>query len=200
MAFHRYSFKSTIEDVVEGTMAGRGEQPYHTARKMKEVIAYVALDCEAEVASEGGASGTLQDEPLDLPNGEHITVGNSRFIVPEALFMPALLGSSSAGLHELVAAAVDACDPELHDGMYSNITLCGGTTMLPGLSDRLKKELVVLRPACAEVAAVVSPPGRRNAGWAAGAALALTTRFTGMWVTRKEYAEFGAKIVDRKCI
>ena len=189
-----YSFASTIEDAAEGTMATRGEQPYHTARKMKEVVAYVALDFEAEVAS----AGTPQNVPLDLPNGESILVGNARFWAPEALFLPALLGSGSAGLHELVVSAVDACDPELAEGMYDNIMLTGGTTNLPGILERLEKELAALRPDVPRIS-VISPPDRRHAVWAGGAALAGTSRFMHMWVNRKEYAEGGAKIINRKC-
>lgn len=191
-----YSFTSTEEDKADaGEMACRGEQPYHVARKIKEVSAYVALDFEAEVAAQGRAS-TAEDE-YDLPNGEKLLLGNARFWAPEALFLPALMGSQSPGLPELVVAAVEACDSELRDGMYASCLLTGGSTLLPGLVDRLEKELTCLCPDVPKIT-VLAPPGRRHATWAGGASLAGTARFTHSWVSRKEYTETGPKVLGRK--
>ena len=38
------------------------------------------------------------------------------------------------------------CDIDIRRDLYSNIVLSGGTTMFPGLLERLNKELINLAP------------------------------------------------------
>jgi actin-related protein len=189
-----YSFNSTL---TEGS-CNRGERAYHTARKMKEVTAYVALDFEAEVAAQAQPPPDDAEEPYDLPNGESLLIGNARFWAPEALFLPALLGRSEPGLPELVVNAVSGCDRDLTATMYGNVVLSGGTTLLPGLGDRLEKELRELQPAMTHT--VVGHGNRRHGVWAGGAALAANASFPRLWVSKQEYVEIGPKMLARKFI
>ena len=49
-----------------------------------------------------------------LPDGRSVRAGPERFAAPEALFRPALLGSESPGLAELVFACVQVIPEEPH--------------------------------------------------------------------------------------
>jgi len=72
-------------------------------------------------------------------NSEHICV-------PEALFSPLDIGLPYPGVHELVAEALLACDPELWQSFCNRIILTGGGANLPGLRERLEHELRTLLP------------------------------------------------------
>ena len=81
-----------------------------------------------------------------------LTIGKERFQCGEALFKPALLGnevalSTAVGIHELAFKSIMATDPDIRSDLFSNIVLAGGSTMFPGIADRIKGELVQLAPA-----------------------------------------------------
>lgn len=69
-----------------------------------------------------------------------------RFRAPEALFQPAFLGLEAAGIHETAYNSIYKCDLDIRRDLYGNIVLSGGTTMFPGIADRMQKELTALAP------------------------------------------------------
>lgn len=68
------------------------------------------------------------------PDGVLLTIGRSRFEVPEALFRPQLMGTNAdlVGVHELAALVVNSVDPDLRVWLLKNVVICGGTTMIDG--------------------------------------------------------------------
>ena len=44
------------------------------------------------------------------------------------------------------------CDVDIRKDLYANIVLSGGTTMFPGISERMSKEITALAPASTESA------------------------------------------------
>lgn len=70
--------------------------------------------------------------------------------------------------------------------------------MLPGLADRLQKEMVALAPSKVKVK-VTAAPERKYSVWIGGSILAYLPTFQQMWITQQEYNESGASIVHRKC-
>ena len=51
-------------------------------------------------------------------------------------------GGGGKGLPALVQKAISMCERDLQPDLLSSVVLAGGTTMLPGFSERLKHELV----------------------------------------------------------
>ena len=43
------------------------------------------------------------------------------------------------GFHELVYGSIMKCDIDIRKDLYSNIVMSGGTTMFPGIAERLAK-------------------------------------------------------------
>jgi len=87
------------------------------------------------------------------------------------------------------------CDVDIHPELYANIVLTGGTTMFPGIVDRMQKELT----SCSWnlQVKIVAPPERKNSVWIGGSILASLSTFPNLWCSKQEYDESGPGIVHR---
>ena len=52
----------------------------------------------------------------------------------------------SAGIHETTYNSIMKCDVDIRKDLYANTVLSGGTTMYPGIADRMQKEITALAP------------------------------------------------------
>jgi actin len=180
------------------------------ARAIKEKLAYVALDCDAEVAHEVPAAassiGSVTDEPYELPDGSAIAITTAdRFCCAESLFDPASASAAlqcsapgRRGVGDCTFQCIQKCDIDIRAELYANVVLAGGTTMLAGFKERLTRELIALVPPRIAIK-VVALPERRSLSWIGGSSQACLSTFKPLWVTKAEYDESGPSIVHRKC-
>jgi len=195
-------------------------------RDIKEKLCFVALDYEQEVKDfvdtkiyelPDGQNIMVQKsrfqcaEALFKPSflkledeGTHELVArclNNARALGERNLLPLATGTSHFRClpHELISKVEKfACPlPRLMKEL-GGIILSGGSSMFPGIADRLQKELKLILPVNSPLK-IVCPPERKYSSWIGGSIIASLACFERMWITKADYDEDGPLIVQWRC-
>lgn len=145
---------------------------------------------------------------FEFPDGSNQMWGAERFEVAEGLWdeKGAIPDTSSPAITkaqtipEMVRASISAVDMDLRPHLLQNIVVTGGTTLLTGFTDRLHNELSSMYPGTRiKIQAAGLTAERRFGSWIGGSILGSLGTFHQMWISRREYEEFGAGVVEKRC-
>ncbi|CEP64170.1 Arp4p LALA0_S10e04016g [Lachancea lanzarotensis] len=101
--------------------------------------------------------------------------------------------NSLAGLNDLVATSIMATDVDLRATLAHNLVVTGGTSSIPGLTDRLVAELNKKLPALKfRILTSGHSKERQTRAWLGGSILSSLGTFHQLWVGKQEYEEVGA--------
>lgn len=184
---------------LQKTLLDRGVNPesikLEDCKVLKEKICSVMYDFQAE--EQKAQQGKIEQQSVNLPNGDPLLYTSEGFRTAEILFQPSLAGVQADGVQLQIYTALERCDTDVRKEMYGNIVLAGGTSMFKGLPERVEKEVIAMATPSMTVK-VVATPERRNAVWIGGSVLGSLEAFPAMMINRAEYKEEGIQIVHRK--
>merc|ERR1712098_1038692 len=86
--------------------------------------------------------------------------------------------------HETTYNSIMKCDVDIRKDLYANTVLSGGTTMYPGIADRMQKEVTALAPRTMKIK-IIAPPERKYSVWIGGSILASLSTFQQMWISKR---------------
>jgi actin-related protein 2 len=176
---------------------------FETVRQIKEKCCYVS--CDLELDKKLGTETTTLTQNYTLPDGRVIKIGEERYAAPEALFDTARLDIEGGGITDLVFNALNKIDHDSRAELRQHIVLSGGTTMYPGLSTRLEKDLkaMYLREHFKGDTErfkrfkinIEDPPRRKHMVFLGASVLAgvMKTQSANAWVTKEMYEEVGVQ-------
>jgi actin-related protein 4 len=166
--------------------------------------------------SSGTASGTTNEDfaksqpgrVFEMPDGANQMWGVERFKVAEGMWdekaaLPMSLEAAptkAQTIPEMVKAAVSSVDMDLRVNLLQNVVVTGGTTLLNGFNDRLVNEIQAAYPgARIRIQAPGLTAERKFGTWIGGSILGSLGTFHQMWISKKEYDEFGPNVVEKRC-
>lgn len=151
---------------------------------------------------------SLPPKPFEMPDGWNQVFGIERFKVAEGLFDSAAAYTDAShpapsGEQTIVSAAknaINACDVDTRPHLMNNIILTGAGSLIAGLPERIQSDLQALFPnPKIRVIANSNSVERKYGGWIGGSVLGSLGTFHQMWISRQEYEEFGAAIIEKRC-
>lgn len=176
----RYSFYTTAEREI--------------VNDIKEKLGYVAINYDEEL-NKSSIPPTLGRE-FTLPDGTVIDIGTEAFQCTEMMFEPSIFGKECESISQVVHESITNCDVFYQRHLYANVVLAGGTTLFPGFSDRLQKDISLLAPPETKIK-IHNAPERKYLTWIGGSILASLDSFLPMFITKDQYNESGPQIVRK---
>ncbi|EED89473.1 actin related protein centractin-like protein [Thalassiosira pseudonana CCMP1335] len=110
---------------------------------------------------------------------------------------------TSSSPAQMVCDAAFRCDRDQQASLLGNVVVCGGGAYENAFPDRLREEIeaIVHRHTMGWRVKVTSPNinERGICSWLGGSILGSLGTFQDMWISKRDYEEFGSAIVNRKC-
>ncbi|XP_008062975.1 actin-related protein T1-like [Carlito syrichta] len=161
---------------------------------IKEKLCYIALEPEQELCKR------MEEvtKEFELPDGNVIRIGDLLHQVPEILFTPSRLDIHNPGLSKMICRSIMKCDTDIQKNLFAEIVLSGGTTLLPGLEERLMKDLEKLASEGTSIK-ILACPERCFSTWIGASILTSVSSFKQRWIISADFKEFGAAVVHRRC-
>jgi actin-related protein len=173
----------------------------YIARLVKERVAFVSSSYEEALQHESELNPSIVDvRRYGVPDGtKTFSVGSAMFKAPEGLFQPNMWGKDALGIHELVQKAIQAASIDTRRSLCRSIFLSGGTSMIPGLDERLRKEVQALVPASSQVV-VHANKYRHNAAFRGAGVVSTLTNFERMCVWHEDWNEVSVCLRVCMCV
>lgn len=185
---------------------------YHVnemVRDIKQWMCFVPYSPIPENTREQYFASTFHMPAYELPDGTLIECSEKLCTIPESMFIDSSssnkrtlegdTGNKGDSLQALVYDCLCRCDVDYRRDLLANIVVCGGSSSIDGVIQRLTYELTELVPSNMKVrVANQTAIERRNAAWIGGSILSICGSFQQLWVSKNEYEEFGGENIAYK--
>lgn len=152
---------------------------------------------------------TQAGKPFEMPDGwNQLFPAPDRYRAVEGLFDAKLALSDPSSpppsptqtIPGLIQASLSQVDIDIRPHLLAHVVITGGSSLIQGFTERLDGELKAMYPG---TRVRIHAPGnlaeRKFGSWIGGSILASLGTFHQMWISRKEYDEHGAGIVEKRC-
>lgn len=141
-------------------------------------------------------------EKTGVADEQILRLANERFSIPEILFNPSDVSIPQMGIPEAIVHSISATPTPMHQYMYANILLTGGSTRFPGFRERVLSDVRKLSPDVFPVN-VDHPDRPELVPWLGGQKLAQGDGGEGSgehlkFVTQAEYRESGHSLCNKR--
>ena len=151
-SYHRFMVRELLRDIKESTFRVH----------------------DAAFGDDANASAVASAQ-YELPDGQVLDLAGERYLIPEQLFVPDRSKCEAApllGLHQMIHGAISASDLDVRRDLYTSIVLMGGSSLLPGLSERLNKEVAEIAHQKFRILSSAISSERKFSTWIGGSILA----------------------------
>ncbi|KDO31581.1 hypothetical protein SPRG_03511 [Saprolegnia parasitica CBS 223.65] len=155
------------------------------------------------------ANGQIPQMPYELPDGTQVAFGTERFCVAERYFAYDTAASSrtsnavdmSSGIFvpTMICEGAAKGDADTKKELLQNIILTGGSSCFENMPTRLEREVSAMVTPYKVKLIAAAPPERKLGAFLGGSILGSLGSFHEMWISKTEYAEHGASLVQKKC-
>ena len=157
------------------------------AKEIKEKTALCVLKPEVEIESIKQGF-TNYDQIINFPDGSNLGINLERFMLTEPIFDPKIIRIDYMGLPEAIAKVIQSWDRENWEELIPNIILSGGGSLIPGLKERLKLEIMkYFSEKINQKVSIIAAAGRENMGWLGASILYSKNELQEGWIPNPEY-------------
>ncbi|KJP89778.1 hypothetical protein AK88_00486 [Plasmodium fragile] len=143
------------------------------------------------------------DEFFELPDGVKIKTHKYKYNIAEELFRPIPSDQNFNGLPEAIVNCVISSDVDIRKELLQAIIVTGGSSLFPGLVDRLYNSLrekeCFSQTIKIKILNMASSVENLYSSWLGGSILASLGTFQQLWVSRAEYDDAGHAVVLDRC-
>ena len=143
-----------------------------------------------------------QSISYDLPDGNTVELAEDRMLLLERVFNTVKNHPGFNGYHQMITDAINKADLDIRKELYSNIFVCGGNTLFTNFPERLQKQLSTYMNQNIRLKLITHPSTteRKFSTWIGGSILSSLGTFHQLWLSKQEFEEHGAMIIERKCV
>lgn len=190
-----------------GFQVSESFETYHIQRVLTEFKESTSQICEVPFSLNSHFARI--GRPFEFPSGFNLTFGPERLTTAEPLFRPlqymlpgVSLPEGSQGLGDMLGNSLASFTSNLDTfgALLSHIILIGGTSLIPGFTERVHYELMSRFPNYTpRFFLPESNVERKSTVWMGASILAsLGTFDQNSWVTKQEYEEYGAELAEKR--
>jgi actin-related protein len=165
---------------------GMTENDNNAVHEVKEQLCYVKSSPD---------QAETDPVPYELPSGNRLMIGTERWQGTEVLFNPKLGTKDCLGLSTSIATSIARCDAFLRRELLQNVVVSGGSTMFPGMAERVEHDV---SEASHAIAKVIAAPERKNGAWVGGSIFASTPVFEQFQIKKADWETQREKVFRQK--
>jgi hypothetical protein len=190
--------------ITRGHMSYVNDMEQYLVRYVKENACYASLDFDNEIETfTDQIAESNKKYEIDLRGQEEMAQfgkveipQTARFQTVEGLFNPEIWGIDGVGIHKLINRAIQSSSMDLRREMARSIYLSGGMSRIPGLKERLEKEMKKLLPAALTVKVNCSDYSYHCA-YLGAFRLVQQPEYNKLIITRSEWAKDGVNCLKK---